>query len=510
MIATSVQRPKVLEPVIKAINATIGSLEAEFGGVIGQNRSTGIIEQFHFDSTADRTGGTYSPSLEALSAVNDAWHARGLRLCGFVHSHPARMTRPSRGDHFYAHRLLKANPRLPALQMPIVQTVPDTGKFSIHWYQALPNLDDVRVEAIKPILLADNRLEDDEELSDHPRIPRIFLPADTVLSDGTFDRVHNAYDLTRLSLSRMLVIGCGGAVGFVEDMARAGLRDFVLIDPDTVSVTNIATQHYNRSDIDRPKVEALKQRILDINPSAHVIALQNRLDDLSDFHLRDLATYSVALWKHLPTTLSRGPSSVAAQVDVKVRPITTLICGMTDNFHAQARASRLALHLGLPYIAAQVYPQGMAAEIVFFHPDGPHTACPRCILEPRYRAYLDEGFQNEVGSEGTPLATTSHLNAMKCQIALALLHHGSDHPRWGDLLEKIGPNNLVQIRLHPDCELSPFKKLTEAKPTTVRFGEPLFFPRKPNPNCPDCGGNGNLRRAIGRFSNTRILAEQRV
>lgn len=504
-------RPKVKEPVVRAIQATIGSLHAEHGGVLGENRATGVVDQYHFDATADRTGGTYSPCLPALEPVADAWIANRTRISGFVHSHPAGMIEPSRGDEVYARVLLDRNPRLPALLLPIVQSSRDVDRFAIHWYQAVRDPDHgVQIERINPIFIPDNRLDDDSEAADHPRIPRMLLPKDLLLDDGTFDRVQDAYDLNWLSLCRVVVIGVGGAAGFVEDLARAGIRDFALVDPDTVSVTNLATQHYRRSDIGQRKVDALKQRILDINPTATVVTLPSRLDDLGDPYLQGLVNRPIANYKRLPTSLARGDARIAAQIDVKIRPVCTLLCAMTDNFHAQARAARLALHLGVPYLAAQVYPQGMAAEIVFFHPDGPNTACPRCILDSRYRAFLEEGYQNDVGSAGTPLSTTAHLNAMKSHVAMALLHYGSGHPRWGSMLDTIGPNNLIQMRLHPDCDLAPFKRLTDAKPTTVRFGEPLFFPRKPLPDCPDCGGTGDLRRAKGRFSDTRILAPHEV
>ncbi|MCH7734793.1 MAG: hypothetical protein IH961_06220 [Chloroflexi bacterium] len=161
-----------------------------------------------------------------------------------------------------------------------------------------------------------------------------------------------------------------------------------------------------------------------------------------------------------------------SQVEVSIKPVQTLICGFTDNFEAQARGSRLALKLGLPYLAAQVYQAGRGAEITFFHPDVT-PACHRCALRSRYEAYLKDGFQNDVTSDGTPIFATTRLNALKGFIAMAILHHGTDHPRWGELLERIGDRNLVQIRMDPQFELPVFDRvfgkvlLSDAAPDEV-------------------------------------------
>ena len=61
-------------------------------------------------------------------------------------------------------------------------------------------------------------------------------------ADERFARVELVYALDRMRRSRLVIVGAGGSRQFVEDMARAGLGQAVLIDGDTVSHTNIATQ----------------------------------------------------------------------------------------------------------------------------------------------------------------------------------------------------------------------------------------------------------------------------
>lgn len=68
------------------------------------------------------------------------------------------------------------------------------------------------------------------------------------------------------------VFGVGGVGGYVaEALARAGVGCIVLVDKDNVSDSNRNRQIIALcSTVGRPKVEVMKERILDINPEAKV------------------------------------------------------------------------------------------------------------------------------------------------------------------------------------------------------------------------------------------------
>lgn len=72
----------------------------------------------------------------------------------------------------------------------------------------------------------------------------------------------------KLSRSRVAVFGIGGVGGYtVEALARSGIGALDLIDHDTVSVSNLNRQILaTHSTVGMLKVEAARQRILDINP----------------------------------------------------------------------------------------------------------------------------------------------------------------------------------------------------------------------------------------------------
>lgn len=79
-------------------------------------------------------------------------------------------------------------------------------------------------------------------------------------------------NMERLKNARVAVFGIGGVGGFtVEALARSGVGTLDLIDDDKVCLTNINRQIIaTRKTIGQYKVDAAKERVLDINPDAVV------------------------------------------------------------------------------------------------------------------------------------------------------------------------------------------------------------------------------------------------
>ena len=79
-------------------------------------------------------------------------------------------------------------------------------------------------------------------------------------------------NIDKLKNSTVAVFGIGGVGGFAtEALARAGIGHLVLIDNDTVSLTNINRQIVAlHSTIGKYKTEVMSDRIADINPDAIV------------------------------------------------------------------------------------------------------------------------------------------------------------------------------------------------------------------------------------------------
>lgn len=78
--------------------------------------------------------------------------------------------------------------------------------------------------------------------------------------------------LNKLQQSKIAVFGIGGVGSYVvEALARVGVGHLVLVDYDVVDITNINRQiEATHSSIGKYKVDVMKQRVLDINPTAIV------------------------------------------------------------------------------------------------------------------------------------------------------------------------------------------------------------------------------------------------
>ena len=78
--------------------------------------------------------------------------------------------------------------------------------------------------------------------------------------------------MSRLSRSRIAVFGVGGVGGHcVQALARAGIGAIDVFDDDVVSITNINRQAVAMtSTVGMPKVEVIRDQMLDINPQIRV------------------------------------------------------------------------------------------------------------------------------------------------------------------------------------------------------------------------------------------------
>lgn len=78
--------------------------------------------------------------------------------------------------------------------------------------------------------------------------------------------------IEKLKKSKVAIFGIGGVGSFVaEGLARAGIGHIILVDPETIDVTNINRQiEALHSTVGKYKVDVLSKRILDINPNAIV------------------------------------------------------------------------------------------------------------------------------------------------------------------------------------------------------------------------------------------------
>ena len=82
--------------------------------------------------------------------------------------------------------------------------------------------------------------------------------------------------LDALKNKTVAILGVGGVGSFAaEALARSGVGRIVLVDKDDIDITNVNRQiHALLSTVGQPKVEAMGERLLEINPDLDLVQLK--------------------------------------------------------------------------------------------------------------------------------------------------------------------------------------------------------------------------------------------
>ena len=82
--------------------------------------------------------------------------------------------------------------------------------------------------------------------------------------------------MDKLASLRIIIFGVGGVGSWcAESLVRSGVGHVTIVDSDRVCITNINRQAMaTTKTVGQVKVEALKTRLLEINPSADIDARQ--------------------------------------------------------------------------------------------------------------------------------------------------------------------------------------------------------------------------------------------
>lgn len=501
--------------VLDDFRSNVGRLRAETGGMLASSADEHIIDRCHFDMHSQSTPGTFYYDVESMSKVFREWKKKGYITNGIYHSHPKGSTHPS--YHDISSALLHIDFfGLDYFYLPIFQ--PErSGFYTMYLYVVKKernslsvNLDYVLQASEKgygylPFRVSKRRYSIQQLNAYRQSVEKSAKAERPVPASGKkglerntdrpiraderdyFSKISSLYP--EKALDKVIVcIGTGGARSFLENCARSGFRNYILIDADVVSPSNVATQGVFISEMGKKKVHVIRDRIRDINPCANVVCVGKFLDDaMSDGEFRGY--------------MDKFPDK---------EPEDYLILGCTDNFEAQKRSALLALKYGCPYLAAMMYEGGAAAEIIFVYP-GVTESCPRCLLRERYEKY-ENGFKNDVDSSACPIFATERMNALKGYIALMLLmyHTDPDNP-FSRMLDDVKDRNFVEIRLNPylkDSKLGIglFDKVFADAGKYTYMDETIWLPQHPDhpqygsEPCKLCGGTGDLRNLRYQWS----------
>lgn len=143
---------------------------------------------------------------------------------------------------------------------------------------------------------------------------------------------------------KAVLIGCGSVCSLVAlELAKSGVGNFMLIDSDIMGYHNICRHQCGMLDVGRYKTEALKERILLINPYANVITYN---DIIQHVPLDELSSFC---------------------------DDNTIFIGGTDNREGDLYANQLAIESHSPFMSIGCWERAYAVEIFYCLPKGMPT-----------------------------------------------------------------------------------------------------------------------------------------
>lgn len=99
------------------------------------------------------------------------------------------------------------------------------------------------------------------------------------IEKGIFQRTEllfGAEKMDEIAQKKVIIFGIGGVGSWcAESLVRTGIRHLTIVDSDRICVTNINRQlHATTLTVGEVKTDALKKRLLEINPSAEIKTFQ--------------------------------------------------------------------------------------------------------------------------------------------------------------------------------------------------------------------------------------------
>lgn len=171
------------------------------------------------------------------------------------------------------------------------------------------------------------------------------------LYQNIFSRNSGILETDVMSIKRAVILGCGSVGSLVAlELARSGVGHFFLADPDTLEYHNLCRHQCGIEDVGDLKINALRRRLRNINPSVEVVAVDRVIQDAPKDLLDDFC--------------SAGD---------------TIFVGCADNRAADVYSNRISVYYDAPFISIGFWERAFAGEI-FYHIPGKGMPCYECAL----------------------------------------------------------------------------------------------------------------------------------
>lgn len=172
------------------------------------------------------------------------------------------------------------------------------------------------------------------------------------LARDLFSRHQGILESSKMLYHGVIISGCGSVGSLVAlELARAGVGRFLLIDHDVLAYHNLSRHQCGVSDVGRFKVDAVRDRILDINPKAEVQEVRGTIHSLPK------------------SVFDRwcGPQS--------------LVVGCADNREADLYANKISCLYAIPFLSIGLWERAFAGEVFWSVPG--EGGCYHCLFGDR-------------------------------------------------------------------------------------------------------------------------------
>lgn len=169
-----------------------------------------------------------------------------------------------------------------------------------------------------------------------------------------------------------VICGCGSVGSCIAlQLARSGVGRFILVDTDCVEIHNVCRHQCNLTDVGRYKVDAIAERIMQINPNAKIKKFYQKIQDVS----REL-------------------------YEEWISPEKAIFIGTCDNRLGDACACDIAYEYGAPFAALGFMTRAWAGEIYVCLPER-NDICYRCAFKRQIENSIAEERRNHfyIGEE---------------------------------------------------------------------------------------------------------------
>lgn len=310
-----------------------------------------------------------------------------------------------------------------------------------------------------------------EDGTAHAEVPHSEAPVQVEyyqLKKEVFSRNQGILEYDQMSSRQAVIAGAGSGGAFVAlEFAKAGIGSLVLADDDRLAYHNICRHPCGIHDVGKYKVDAVAERIADINPACQVYIFRDKIQHV------DPQEFENVLWKN-----------------------SILLC-CSDNRHAGYVCNELADRYHIPMVDAGCGPRASTGEIFYYKPDC-GMPCYTCTYgEDHGVDYTNQAVRRAFYATESELEKLHFQPGMSLDIeqtaifqtklAIDLLMEGE--PGYMPKLLPYVKQCTILVNDPVDREVNPYMRLFETgnKGQGPRPLEWKTGPAEKNPACSYCG-----------------------